>query len=99
MVDCIIKNAPCYDLESLRHCDRFGSFPVGNRTAFQCVDYGSGAAVCHWTGYVLLDRRMVRIMSDASEAAVFRETLTLNFASWNQLNEWLRQIERLRRAA
>jgi len=25
--------------------------------------------------------------------------VTLNFASWNQLNEWLRQIERLRRAA
>jgi len=25
--------------------------------------------------------------------------VTLTFASWNHLNEWLRQIERLRRAA
>jgi hypothetical protein len=28
-----------------------------------------------------------------------REELTLNFASWNQLDSWLRQIESLRLAA
>jgi hypothetical protein len=38
--------------------------------------------------------------SETAEGADFWEKLvSLNFASWNQIDEWLRQLDELRRAA
>ena len=66
VMDCRNKMAPCYDEAFLRQaCDRWATFPVGNRTAFQCVDYGSAA--CHWEAYVLLESTMVRLASEATD--------------------------------
>ena len=38
-------------------------------------------------------------MADNLRPARERKVVSLNFASWNQLDEWLRQVEWLRRAA
>ena len=49
---------------------------------------------------------IVRLLSSAGVVAVHgllmpveRELVSLNFASWNQLDGWLRQVERLRQVA
>jgi len=73
VTDCKNRMAVCWDEASLRKtCDRLAPFPVGNRTAFQCVDYGRAA--CHWGAYVLLKGTMVRMISMATDRAASANT-------------------------
>ena len=55
----------------------------------------------------LASRSSMRVVTSASAKATAdslpekpeRRLVTLTFTSWNQLDQWLRQVEELRRAA